>query len=125
MPNTIHLAWFEVPVIKMSRAIAFYEKVFDITIKPVTFGGLEMGWFPPSEEVGAATGTLIKQESYIPSETSTLLYFSTEEITIELQRVEVAGGKIIQPKTEIGEGHGFMAVFLDTEGNRVALHSNK
>jgi hypothetical protein len=41
-----------------------------------------------------------------------------------LDRIESAGGKIYQPKTKISDEHGFMGVFIDTEGNRVALHSN-
>jgi hypothetical protein len=32
------------------------------------------------------------------------------------------GGKVLQPKHPIGP-HGFRAVILDSEGNRVALHS--
>jgi len=119
------IVWFEIPVNNMDRAKSFYEKVFQIEINIVDFGGLLMGWFPDrGQENHGANGTLIKQESYVPSQEGTLVYFASEDVQIELDRVEAAGGKIYQPKTEISPEHGFMGVFIDTEGNRVALHSN-
>ena len=117
------VVWFEIPVSDMDRAKAFYEAVFKIDINVVDFGGLLMGWFPNKGDVKGATGTLIKQESYIPSHEGTLVYFGCENVQNELDRVKTAGGKIHQPKTEISPDYGCMAVFIDTEGNRVALHS--
>ena len=118
-------AWVEIPVNNMERAITFYEKVLNVTIKPVDFGGLKMGWFPFAEDAPGAAGTLIEQESYIPSQEGPLVYFYSEDVKVELDRVEEAGGKIYQEKTEISPEHGFMAAFIDSEGNRVALHSQK
>lgn len=118
------VVWFEIPVSEMERAKKFYETVFKIDINIVDFGGLLMGWFPDRGEVNGARGTLIKQESYIPSQEGTLVYFGCDDVQNELDRVKKAGGKIYQPKTEISPEHGFMGVFIDTEGNRVALHSN-
>ena len=40
-----------------------------------------------------------------------------------LARVERAGGSIVVPKTDIGGDFGFFAHFVDTEGNKVGLHS--
>ena len=119
------VAWFEIPVSDMDRAKQFYEEVFQVEINIVDFGGLLMGWFPDrGQEAYGATGTLIKQESYIPSEEGTLVYFHSDDVQNELDRVEAAGGRIYQPKTEISPEHGCMGVFIDSEGNRVALHSN-
>jgi predicted enzyme related to lactoylglutathione lyase len=118
------VVWFEIPVSDIERAKKFYETVFKIDINIVDFGGLLMGWFPDRGEVNGARGTLIKQESYIPSQEGTLVYFGCDDVQNELDRVKKAGGKIYQPKTEISPEHGFMGVFIDTEGNRVALHSN-
>jgi len=117
--------WVEIPVNDMSRAIQFYETVLAVKIEAVTFGGMEMGWFPNAGDAYGATGTLIKQESYIPSQEGPLVYFNSEDVQNELQRVEAAGGTIFQPKTQISEEHGYMGVFIDSEGNRVALHSRK
>ena len=119
------VGWFEIPVDDMNRAKAFYETVFKVDIQVVDFGGILMGWFPNRGQVTGAQGTLIKQESYIPSQEGTLVYFISDNVQNELDRVEAAGGKIYQPKTQISPEHGYMAVFLDTEGNRVALHSNE
>lgn len=117
------VGWFEIPVDNMDRAKAFYETVFKVEIQLVDFGGLIMGWFPDRGNVIGAQGTLIKQESYIPSQEGTLVYFISNNVQEELDRVEAAGGKIYQPKTQISPEHGYMAVFIDSEGNRVALHS--
>ena len=100
-------------------------KGFKIDIKIVDLGGLLMGWFPDRGNVVGAQGTLIKQESYVPSQEGTLVYFISDDVQNELERVESAGGKVYQPKTQISPEHGFMGVFIDSEGNRIALHSNK
>lgn len=117
------VGWFEIPVSDMNRAKVFYEHVFQIKLDVQNFGGLIMGWFPFVEGKEGAAGTLIKQETYIPSQEGTLVYFISDNVQNELDRVEVAGGKIYQPKTEISPEHGYMGVFIDCEGNRVALHS--
>lgn len=117
------VGWFEIPVNDMERAKTFYETVFNVEIKIVDFGGLQMGWFPDRGNVPGAQGTLIKQDSYIPSKEGTLVYFVSENVQNELDKIETAGGEIYQPKTQISPEHGYMAAFIDTEGNRVALHS--
>lgn len=117
------VGWFEIPVSDMERAKTFYETVFQVKIDIHNFGGLLMGWFPFVEGKEGASGTLIKQDTYIPSAEGTLVYFMSDNVQHELDRVEGAGGKIYQPKTEISPEHGFMGAFIDTEGNRVALHS--
>ena len=119
------IGWFEIPVNDMERAIKFYETVFKVEIKDVDFGGLKMGWFPDNNGAYGATGTLIKQNTYVPSEKGILVYFMSDNVQNELVRVESAGGKIYQEKTKISEEYGYMGVFIDTEGNRVALHSKE
>jgi Predicted enzyme related to lactoylglutathione lyase len=122
------VGWFEIPTTDLNRAAEFYQKVFDIEIKLVEFGPLKMGWFPFDENLPGSPGSLVKNdENYTPSKKGVLVYFSSqaEDLTTELSRVEAAGGKIIQPKTLIKEDIGYMALFLDTEGNRIALHSRK
>lgn len=117
-------AWIEIPVSDMERAVAFYEAVFKVQLHQVDFGGILMAWFPDQgRDVPGATGSLVKQETYIPSKEGTLVYFHSEDVQNELDRVETAGGTIYQPKTLISEEYGYMGVFIDSEGNRVALHS--
>lgn len=118
------VGWFEIPVSDMDRAKMFYETVFNVDIAINDFGGVLMGWFPFEEGKPGSAGTLIKQDSYIPSKEGTLVYFISENVQLELDRVEAAGGEIYQPKTQISPEHGWMGVFIDSEGNRIALHSN-
>lgn len=85
-----------------------------------------MAWFPFSPEGKGAAGTLIFQpDFYKPSQEGTLIYLSCEDLSSELSRIEKAGGKVLQAKKEISPEYGFMALFVDSEGNRVALHSSK
>lgn len=120
------IGWFEIPVTKMERAKKFYEAVFNIAIEVHDLDGLQMGWFPFAADKSGASGSLVQHEMYTPSsKAGPLLYFSCKDVSIPLGNIEKAGGKIIQAKKEIGGGHGFMALFIDTEGNRLALHSQK
>lgn len=123
------VGWFEVPVADMDRAILFYESVLNIKISRHKMGPLDMGWFPTAEgDAPGASGSLVHhQEHYKPSANGTLVYLSSHagDLQTELDRIEPAGGKIIQGKTQISEDYGYMALFVDSEGNRMALHSRK
>jgi uncharacterized protein len=114
------LNWFEIPVSNFDRAKEFYETIFKINLHVNDFGGFKMGVFP-HEELG---GALCYGEWYKPSENGVIVYLDANPDLTEVQsRIETAGGKIIQPKKQISPDHGYMALFLDTEGNRLALHS--
>lgn len=120
------VGWFEIPVIDMDRAKKFYETVFNIEIQVQDFAGTLMGFFPYDEKGAGATGSLIKHEAYQPSEKQgVLIYFSSKDVAEELSRIETSGGKVLQSKTQISEDVGFMGLFIDSEGNRIALHSRK
>lgn len=123
--NAVSVGWFEIPTSNMERAINFYEAVFDCKLSRNTMGDFDMAWFPWDEELKGAGGSLVQHEAYKPSEEGTLVYFSSEEIDTELSRIKDTGGKVLREKTEISPDIGFMALFLDTEGNRIALHSRK
>jgi len=123
------ISWFEVPVSDMNRAQKFYETVFNVQISINDFGGVIMGWFPPAEDITAPgiSGSLVyHKEDYIPSAThGPLVYFNSQsgDVSDELSRVETAGGKIIRSKTLISNEIGYMALILDSEGNRIALYN--
>ncbi len=118
------VGWFEIPVADMDRAKKFYDIVFDISISVHDLGGFKMGWFPNDPEKKGAKGSLVQHEMYRPSATDgPLVYFSCKDVSLELSRVEEAGGTIMRPKSEIGNGQGFMALIKDSEGSRVALRS--
>ncbi len=127
-PKNNAVGWFEVPVADMDRAVRFYEKVFGYTLTRSKMGPLDMAWFPWIEKgLGAAGSLVYHEEFYKPSADGVLIYFSSPagDLNIELGRVESAGGKVLIPRTLIKDDIGYMAVFLDTEGNRLALHSRK
>lgn len=127
MKNNV-VGWFEIPVSDMDRAIAFYETVFGFKIQKQVMGDLAMGWFPWVEAGLGSPGSLVyHKEHYKPSADGTLVYFTAHsgDLNNELGRVEAAGGKILEPKKLITEDIGYMALLLDTEGNRIALHSRK
>lgn len=119
------ISWFEIPALDIDRAQKFYETIFQVTLTPLEVPGLLMRSFPLDDPMEGVGGTIIKTDMHIPSAThGPLLYLNANpDVQIVLDRVEAAGGQVIVPKTEISEEYGFMGVFIDTEGNRIALHS--
>jgi len=119
------VGWFEIPVTDMDRAIRFYEKVFDIRMKRQQLGPLDMAWFPGIEASMGSAGSLVcSPKNYKPSHDGVLIYFTSfaGDVNVELSRAELAGGKVLMEKTQISREVGFMALFEDSEGNRIALH---
>ncbi|HTR45312.1 MAG TPA: VOC family protein [Thermodesulfovibrionales bacterium] len=114
--------WFEIPVRDLGRARKFYETVFGLELNPEEMGPYSMTFFPWTEGAPGAAGALIKGETYEPSRSGTVVYFSVDDIEETLLKINANGGKTLLPKKAIGE-YGFIAHFEDTEGNRLALHS--
>lgn len=125
MPASLHaLSWFEIPVADFARARAFYESVLGITIEPMAMGPTTMGLL--SSDPDAVGGAIVQGEDFVPSKLGTVVYLNGgDDLAPMLARVERAGGAIAVPKTEIGNDFGFFAHFMDTEGNKVGLHSMK
>jgi uncharacterized protein len=120
--------WVEIYVEDMNRAQKFYETVLQIKMIPMQapgdFGDLEMLSFPWAEGEGNISGALCKTNDIKPGVGGTLVYFACDDCAIETDRVEKAGGKVLQEKFPIGE-HGFCSVAMDTEGNSIGFHSDK
>lgn len=122
MANVIN--WFEIPAKNFDRACEFYSKVLAGDIHKVDAPGRQMGFLPGTapDTVG---GAVVKGEGYEPTTKGSLVYLNGgDDLSNPLARVEKNGGKIVMPKTSIGE-NGFMAIFSDPEGNRIAFHSMK
>ncbi|HEY6161203.1 MAG TPA: VOC family protein [Bacteroidia bacterium] len=118
------LNWFEIPVSDFERAKKFYETIFGISIQKQAMGPFTMGFLPMYD--GKISGALCHGAEYKPSADGTLVYLNANpDMNAVLSKIERSGGKILRPKTEITPEYGFMALFIDSEGNRVALHSNK
>lgn len=121
MSNAIN--WFEIPVSDFTRAVKFYETILDITIEEMPYPDGRYGMLPADMMNGGVGGAIVKGDGFEPSDKGTIVYLNGgEDLSTPLNKVEQAGGKIIIPKTSIGE-NGFMAHFIDSEGNKVALHS--
>jgi predicted enzyme related to lactoylglutathione lyase len=120
MSNAIN--WFEIPVTSFARAKSFYETVLQINIEPMLMGPLTMGML--SADPNAVGGAIVHGDGSSPSTSGTLVYLNGgKDLSPMLARVEEAGGSVVVPKTEIGNGFGFFAHLIDTEGNKVGLHS--
>ncbi|HUR10869.1 MAG TPA: VOC family protein [Flavitalea sp.] len=123
------LNWFEIPVNDFDRAKKFYETLFEYQMPENFMGQARMGFFLFDFQNARVGGAIVHYPGFhIPSETGSLVYLNCQpDLQPVLDRVEKAGGKLLQQKTRIGpeENLGFWALIRDSEGNRVALHSNK
>jgi predicted enzyme related to lactoylglutathione lyase len=124
MKNAI--SWFEIPTIDIERAQKFYEAICQIKLEPLETDNFKMRMFPLDNPMNGVGGTLVKTDGFhVPSPTDgPLIYLNgNPDVQIVVDRIEAAGGKVTVPKTKISDEYGYMAVFIDTEGNRIALHS--
>jgi len=118
------LNWFEIPVSNFDRAKSFYEKVLGTVIEKLEMGPVTMGML--STDQNAVGGAIVHGDGGSPSSNGTLVYLNGgDDLAPLLARVQQAGGTVMVPKTEIGNDFGFFARFLDSEGNKVGLHSMK
>ena len=124
MEITTHaLAWFEIPVVDFDRARAFYSRIFDYDMPVATMGRNRLGFLLHEQGRGIG-GAIVKGQGYVPGNDGVLVYLAGgQDLAIVLARIEAAGGRVVQPKTEVAPDLGFYAVFADTEGNRIGLHS--
>lgn len=116
-----YINWFEIPASNFDRAVVFYNYIFKIEMKTQSMNGYSMAFFPSKSGTG---GAIICGEGSEPSEKGPLLYLNGgKDIDGILKRIEEAGGRIIMPKQKINEEAGYFALFLDSEGNKLAIHS--
>lgn len=120
------LNWFEIPVTDMGRAKHFYQVAFGIHMEDVNMMGIDMAMFPWAPGTGKANGALVKSPDHTPSTNGVMIYLNANpDLQPVLDRISGEGGQVIMPKTFIDENTGYMAFFIDTEGNRIGLHSQE
>lgn len=128
MKNENPVVWFEIYVDDLQRAQKFYENVFQVSLSELgdpTGEDFKMLAFPSDMETkGKASGTLVYMKDVKAGGNSTIVYFGSEDCSIEEARVKEAGGDIFKPKMSIGE-FGFISLIKDTEGNIIGIHSMK
>jgi uncharacterized protein len=124
MKNAI--SWFEIPSTDLDRATKFYEKIFDVSLTSMDLPSIRMRMFPVDDPMTDIGGAVVHSGGFHkPSATDgPLIYLNgNPDLQLVLDKVVAAGGSIMVPKTEISPEYGFMAVIIDTEGNRIGLHS--
>lgn len=123
MKNAI--SWFEIPAVDLERAQKFYEAIFGIALISMDFPNIKMRMFPLENRMDVGGAIVDSGGFHKPSATEgPLIYLNgNPDLQNVLGKVEAAGGTVIVPKTQISPEYGFMGVFIDTEGNRIGLHS--
>jgi uncharacterized protein len=124
MKNAI--SWFEIGTAELNRATKFYETIFGIKLNSLDLPNIKMRMFPLDDMMTGVGGAIVHSGGFHkPSATDgPLIYLNANpDVQNVLDKVEEAGGKIMVPKTLISPEYGYMAVIIDTEGNRIALHS--
>ncbi len=115
---------FEIPATDISRAISFYEAILDISIEQMEVPGLEIGVLPYEDQM--VVGVIMKGEGFTPSADGVTIYLNAgDDLQVMLDKVEKNGGQVLVPKTPHADESGFFALFLDSEGNKMGLHSTR
>ncbi|MEP7164969.1 MAG: VOC family protein [Ferruginibacter sp.] len=120
------ISWFEIPATDLPRAQKFYEAIFGIQLIPMDMENIKMRMFPLDDMMTQVGGAVVDSGGFHkPSMTDgPLIYLNgNPDVQNILDKVEKAGGTIMVPKTQISPEYGYMAVLIDTEGNRIGLHS--
>ena len=117
------ITWFEIPATNFSRAVEFYENVFDLKLKVCEYEEEKMAFFP--EEDYANCGMISQAKNFKPSQDGVVIYFdATDRIDALIEKVDHAGGSILKDKCKIeAEGRGHFALVKDSEGNRIGFYS--
>ncbi|CAN5353177.1 VOC family protein [soil metagenome] len=118
-----YVSWFEIPAINFQQAVDFYNQIYGIDMEKNFDGKYAMAFFPTEKGIG---GAIVAGPGSIPSIIGPLIYLNAgEDLDHILTKIEPAGGRIVMSKTMINEESGYFAIFIDSEGNKLALHSKK
>jgi len=121
------LCWTDIPVTNLDRAIKFYSAVLGKAVRRLSEGRMEYGLLA-HEEQNASGCLVVRGDSggvdNRPSANGPLIYLSVEgRLDEAVETARKNGGKVLRARQKIGE-HGFRAVIIDSEGNRIALHAS-
>jgi predicted enzyme related to lactoylglutathione lyase len=115
------VSWFEIPAYNHYRSVAFYNYIFGVNLTTVELNSFAMGFFPAEGGIG---GAIVTGPGCTPSEVGPLIYLNGGyDLNTVLSKVNEAGGRVVMEKTFLSEAAGYFALFIDSEGNRLALHS--
>jgi len=118
--------WVEIPVLNFTQAKEFYSRIYDYEMPETTMPSGRMGFLPMDPESQGIGAAIVQGSGYIPTALGVKVYLNGgKDLLTVLNRVEAAGGEIILHKTKITDELGYFAVFQDTEGNHISLHSRE
>ena len=116
------IVWCDIPVLHLDRAVKFYSAVLGAAVKKQEFPGMTVVILPHSD--GEVGGCLFKSADDKPSDQGLMIYMNANgRLDEAIAAVVPNGGKVLKPKHAIGP-YGSRAIILDSEGNRIALHSD-
>lgn len=122
------LCWTDIPVTNLDRAIKFYSAVLGNEVSKISEAGFEYGLLPHEEQSSSGclcVGSDSAGSNNKPSQSGPLIYLSVEgRLDDAIEATNSKGGKVLEGKHQIGP-HGYRAIIVDSEGNRIALHSSK
>lgn len=118
------ITWFEIPASDFERAVSFYNAILGLEINEIEMFGTKMGMFPSDGK--NVSGAIVYGEDYKPSSDGVIAYLNGgSDLQLILDKVEDNNGTVIVPKTQISPEMGYFGMFIDSEGNRMAVHSNE
>ncbi|MEI9998249.1 MAG: VOC family protein [Verrucomicrobiota bacterium] len=121
--STNTLVWTDIPVTDLPRAVTFYTKVLGQEVHLHDLGDVKIGVLPHPDQTSVSGCLVPAMHGNAPSRTGPLIYLSVEGRLDDAAQVAAAnGGEVLQPKHGIGP-YGFRVIIADSEGNRIALHS--
>jgi len=127
MENRVNsINWFEIPVLNFDRAKEFYSRIYNYKMVETVMNSGRMGFLPMEPESQGIGGAIVQGPGYVPTALGVKVYLNGgENLQQILDRVISAGGEVLTNKTLITEEIGYFAVFEDTEGNHISLHSKE
>ncbi|MCW3464949.1 VOC family protein [Chitinophaga nivalis] len=120
MENLVN--FIDIPATDFSRAVSFYKAILGLDINETAMFGTKMGFFP--SDGTNASGAIVQGDDYTPSTTGVVAYLNGgKDLQVVLDKVAANNGQVIVPKTHISPEVGYIGMFIDTEGNKMAVHS--
>ncbi len=119
-----YFSYIAIPCTDFQRAFNFYSAITDGKLVKNPAVPFPMAYF--KDEEGNNIGHLFQMAGIEPSSDGPIVYLKlADDLNDTLSKIDAAGGKVIMPKTLISATAGYWSIFLDSEGNRLALHSAK
>lgn len=120
-PSKDYVSWFEIPALDFQQAVTFYNHIFDFTMEQNVAGVNSVAFFPATSGV---SGSVVAGQGYVPSDSGPLIYLNGgNDLNKVLNKVEPAGGRVVMPKTLINDEVGYFGIFIDSQGNKLAIYS--